>query len=386
MHALVLGGAGEVGRPLTRSLAEAPEIGRLTLADVDDEAARALSAQIGGDHIDVARVDIRDERRLVELTAASDCLVNCTPFPHFDAVIEAAFAARVDYVDFISEPTAEQGRRAAECGITAISGVGLSPGSSNVLCAHAAAHFDEPEEFHVNFASFRTIAPSEGLLDTILWELGNECPTRQYFHNGRYVWVPPFEGSHTVRFPDPVGEQNVYVVPHTETVTLPRNFPEVKFVAVRGTWPPDLMRDIATLNKYGLLDQAPVGDESLSSFEATKRRIWQTCGGKRETLPVWSSFVTVEAIGTLDSQLVRRDYTLAHEPWGTEAVGPTAGIHGAIAVRLLARHGRTETGFVDPERYFDPAEYVDELQRQPDIHLGWEDQLIEASARERIAS
>jgi saccharopine dehydrogenase-like NADP-dependent oxidoreductase len=383
MHALVLGGAGEVGRHLTRCLAEAPEIDRITIADADSERARAIALRTGSSRVDVAQVDAGDVARVTALAEQTDCLVNCTPFGFFDEVIEAAFAARVDYVDFISEPTAEHLRRAAELGITAISGLGLSPGTSNVLCAHAAAEFDVVEEFHINFASFRPIAPSEGLLDTILWELGSECPTRQYFHNGRFVWVPPFEGSHLVRFPEPVGEQRVFVVPHTETATLPRSFPDVKFVAVRGTWLPELMVDMQVLNKYGLLDSEPVGD-GLTSFEATKRRIWQTWGGRREVLPLWSSFVTIEAVGRRGGELVRREYQLSHDPWGTEAVGTTAGIHGAIGVRLLARHGGTGNGFTDPERYFNPHEYVNELQAQPDIQVSWHDGEVDAAARERL--
>jgi lysine 6-dehydrogenase len=384
IDALILGGAGEVGRPLTECLARAPEIGGVTIADFDIERARALAARTDREHIDVAAVDVGDTRRLVELAEQADCLVNCTPFPFFDSVMEAVLAARVNYVDFISEPTADQRRQAADAGITAISGLGLSPGTSNVLCAHAAESFEQPEEFHINFASYRTIAPSEGLLDTILWELGNECPTRQYFQNGRFVWVPPFEGSHIVNFPPPVGVQRVYVVPHTETTTLPRNFPGLAFVAVRGTWPPELMRDVEVLNKYGLLDQAPVGGGVLTSLAATKERIWQICGGERESLPVWSSFVTVEALGRVDGALVRREYVVSHDPWGRDAVGMTAGIHGAVGVRLLARRGKsTEAGFVDPERFFAPDEYVSELNAQADIHVSWDDQTVEAAPRER---
>lgn len=383
MHALILGGAGEVGRHLTSCLATAPEIDRITIADADADRARALAVRIGSNRISVAQADAGDVRRVSELASGADCLVNCTPFSFFDDVIEAAIANQVDYVDFLSEPTTEHVERAAAAGITAISGLGLSPGTSNVVCAHAARDFDQVGEFHINFASFRPIAPSEGLLDTILWELSNDCPTRQYYSSGRWIWVPPFEGSHLVEFPDPVGEQRVYIVPHTETATLPRHFPDLRFVAVRGTWLPELMDDIAVLNKYGLLDAARLGQGSLTSFEATKERMWQTFGGRRDSLALWSSFMTIEAWGTIDGEAVEREYHVYHDPWGTEAVGTTAGIHGAVGVRLIAGHGTERTGFVDPEQYFDPEEYLTELRAQPDIRVTWHERTVQSGPRTR---
>jgi len=386
MRALILGGAGEVGRHLVGALSGAPEITRMTIVEPDLDHARSLAVRLGDANVEIAQADAADTGRLVELAADADCLVNCTPFPFFDSVIEAALAARVDYVDFISEPTAEHRRRATSAGITAISGLGLSPGTSNVVCAHAAKAFDVAEEFHINFASYRPIAPSPGLLDTFLWELGNSCPTRQYYRDGRWIWVPPLEGSHQVNFPDPVGTQRVYIVPHTETATLPRSFPEIKFVAVRGTWLPELMGDIEVLNKYGLLDPEPVGGEGLTVFEATKSRIWQTQGGRRGSLPMWSSFLVIETVGLLDGVLVRREYRVSHEPWGMEAVGTTAGIHGAIGLRLLARHGGPGEGFVDPELYFDPEEYLTALAAERDIHVSWDEQPVEGAARMRQAA
>jgi len=384
MHALVLGGAGECGRHLVTALVGAPEIDRVTLVDADGDAGRSLVAQLNAPSVDVVELDISDSDALVEQAAASDCLVNCTPFPLFDGVIAAAIKARVHYVDLISEPIEEQRQRARNAGIVAISGLGMSPGTTNVLCAHAAAEFDLLRECYINFASFRTIAPSPGLLDTILWELSDDCPTRHVYHDGRWDWRPSLEGSHLVTFPGPVGPQRVYVMPHTETNTLPVSFPELRHVAVRGTWNPELMQDVAVLNKYGLLDDVPLGDGGLTSFEATKSRIWQKLGGQRDSFPDWSSFTMIEVLGERDGEPVRREYHLSHARWGTQAVGKMAGVHAAVGVRLLARHGTGPgVGFVDPERYFDPHEYVPEIQRIPDVHLSWNDTALPAGRRAR---
>jgi saccharopine dehydrogenase-like NADP-dependent oxidoreductase len=208
--------------------------------------------------------------------------------------------------------------------------------------------------------SFRTIAPSPGLLDTILWELSDGCETRQVFVNGRFERAGFMEGSRVVEFAEPLGRQRVYYVPHTEVTTLPAHFPSLRFCAVRGTWRPELMDDVRVLNKYGLLDP--------ESIEATKERIWARFGGQRDDSP-WRLFVNVEVIagGT------RRTYRASHPDWGQEGTGKMTGICAAVGAQLLARHGSRGGGFIDPEAYFDPREFLGELSKRGTIAVTWED-------------
>jgi saccharopine dehydrogenase-like NADP-dependent oxidoreductase len=381
MKVLVLGAAGECGRHLTAELARAPEIECLTVADADARATRGLLDRLGLAAVEFVELEIADHRALALAAADADCMVNCAPFTFFDAVIEAAIEAGVHYVDLISHPSEQQRRRAKDAGIVALSGLGVTPGTSNVLCAHAAADFDHVRECHINFASFRTIAPSRGLLETVLFELWDGCPNRRVYEDGRWKHKPSLEGSHLVHFPEPVGPQRVYIMPHPETDTLPSSFPDLRAVSVRGTWPPDLMADIAVLNKYGLLDDVPASGGEATVYEVTKQRVWETWGGIRERVPEWSSFQVIEVAGERDGARLERTYTVTHDGWGTEAAGKMPGLHAALGVRLLARH-RTGpgVGFVAPELYFDPHEYVDELRRMPETHLDWAEQAGDAVA------
>jgi saccharopine dehydrogenase-like NADP-dependent oxidoreductase len=234
-----------------------------------------------------------------------------------------------------------------------------------VLVRHAADWLDELEEAHLSWASFRTIAPSQGLLDTILWELADDCPTRLYFSNGRYVRAGFMEGSRLVDFAAPLGRQRVYFVPHPEVVTLPRHFPSLRFFAVRGTWRPELMEDVRVLNDYGLLD--------AEAIEATKSRIWARKGRLRDDAP-WRLFVNVEVVGTRGGEGWRRIYDAAHPDWGQEGTGRMTGICAAVGAQLLGRHGRTQAGFVDPEAYFDPNEFLDELAARGSVAVSWRDE------------
>lgn len=382
----MLGGAGEVGRWVSLDLAGCREIGELVIADVDATRAEAVAASIGGARVRVEAVDLDDRQRMRALLDGTDLLMNCTSLVLFDRVIELAIEARVNYADLISEPTAAQREAAARAGIVAISGLGSSPGLSNVLAHHAADEFDELEEIHIQGVTWRAIAPSPGLLDTILWELADDAPTRQYFQNGRWHRAAAFDGSREVKFPEPVGRHHVYFVSHTETATLPRHFPQLKFCGVRVSWPQELMDDLRVLNKYGLLDKTPMPDAGgVTPYEATRAAIWARHGGRRSDPCIL--FTQVEAIGVRDGDSVRRVYDLTHPvEWGQDATGRQTGICAAVGAQLLARHGCAEAGFVDPEAYFDPAEFIDELKGRA-LTLTWREEPIAADeAQERAAT
>ncbi len=362
------------GPPSRGDLAACSEVTELVVADRDRDKAEALARGLGGS-ARAAGLDVHDAASALATLEGADVLMNCTSFTLFGSVIELAAAAGIDYADLLSEPTLEQRRRVEEAGITAVSGLGATPGLSNVLVRDAAGQLDELEEVHISWASFRTIAPAAGLLDTILWELSDDCPTRRYYQNGRHVRAGFMEGSRLVEFAPPVGRQRVYYVPHTEVTTLPRHFPSLRFCAVRGTWRPELMEDIRVLNKYGLLDGP--------ALEQTKARIWERFGGQRDSAP-WTLFVNVEVVGTRGGEAVSRVYDVSHPlDWGQEGTGRMTGVCAAVGAQLLGRHGRTEAGFVDPEAYYEPDEFLAELARRGTVAVAVYERPLE-SQNERV--
>ena len=374
---VVVGGAGEVGKEVTRELARSDEVGELVVADLHQQRAHQLVESLAAPHVSAVGLDVRDGEAALEVLAGADVLMNCTSFVLYDHVIELARRARVDYADLISEPTPAQRTRVEQAGVTAISGLGATPGLSNVLVRHASEELDLLEEVHISWVSLRTIAPTPGALATLLWELSDECPTRQYFQSGRYERAAALEGSRLVRFAEPVSTQRVYYVPHTEVKTLPRHFPGLRYCAVRGTWRPELMEDARVLNKYGLL--------SGTALESTKARIWEHFGGQRDHA-AWALFVNVELIGSQDGHTVRRVYDASHPlDWGQDGMARMTGICAAVGAQLLARHGRGEAGFVDPEIYFDPHEFLDELGRRGGVALDWSDSQVNGAVLERPA-
>ncbi|HEU5427201.1 MAG TPA: hypothetical protein VFU74_10020 [Actinocrinis sp.] len=292
----------------------------------------------------------------------------------------------MNYADLISELSARQRADAADAGISAVSGLGISPGVTQVLARHAVDEFDQVDEIHVSGVSWRTIAPSRGGLETVLWELADQTPTRQYFQNGRFRGAAYLEGSRWVDFLEPVGRHRVYYVPHPETTSLVRSFPQLKFCATRVSWRDEIMEDVRVLNKYGLLDDAEVaGADGLTIREAVRDRIWETMGGERDDRG-WALMCTVEVIGLREGRSVVRTYQTGHPEWGHDTTGRVTGVSAAVGAELLAVQPPKQTGWIDPELAFEPASFLAALDERGCIPIVQSEALLDGQALQRTTS
>ncbi|WP_327743530.1 saccharopine dehydrogenase NADP-binding domain-containing protein [Streptomyces europaeiscabiei] len=379
---VILGGAGEVGQWVTRDLVARPSVTEVVIAEVSIDRARALATELGP-KARVIDVDMRQRGPLLEELRDAALLMNCTSHVFFDQVFELALEARVNYADLISEPSPQQRAATVEAGITAVSGLGISPGVTQVLARHAVDEFDQVDEIHVSGVSWRTIAPSRGGLETVLWELADRTPTRQYFQNGRFRGAAYLEGSRWVDFLEPVGRHRVYYVPHPETTSLVRSFPQLKFCATRVSWRDEIMEDVRVLNKYGLLDDAEVeGAGGKTIREAVRDRMWEVRGGERDDRG-WALMCTVEVVGLRDGRSVVRTYQTGHPEWGHDTTGRVTGVSAAVGAELLAVRPPEQTGWIDPELAFEPGPFLAALEERGCIPIVQSETPLDGQALQR---
>jgi saccharopine dehydrogenase-like NADP-dependent oxidoreductase len=382
---IVLGGAGEVGQWVVRDLCARNSINEVVIAEVSLDRANALADEIGS-KARVLDVDLSHRERLIAEFREAALLMNCTSHVFFDQVFDLAVESKVNYADLISEPSAEQRDAARNAQITAVSGLGISPGVTQVLVRQAMDDFDEVDEVHVSGVSWRTIAPSRGGLETVLWELAETTPTRQYFQDGRFRGASYLDGSRWVDFLQPVGRHKVYYVPHPETTSLVRSFPQVKYCATRVSWRDEIMQDVAVLNRYGLLDDATVaGADGVTIREAVRDRIWEVAGGARDDRG-WALMCTVEIIGVRNGRTVMRTYQTGHPQWGHDTTGRVTGVCAAVGAELLAIDPPTQVGWVDPELAFEPVTFLTALEERQCIPIVCKEEQLNSHPLERTLS
>lgn len=232
MRVLALGGAGFVGRWAVRTLARGVGDIELTVADRDSEAARRVATEHGA----ASRVvDVSDRASLDRALERADLVVNTVgPYFRFGVpVLRAALEAGCHYVDACDdpEPTLEMlslASRAQERGVTAVVGMGISPGVTNLLAALAIGELDDVHEVMTGWdeASARpdTIGaePSAAMVHGIA-QLSGRIQVRR---EGEWRHERPVRAVE-VRYPG-VHAVRCYTIGHPEPVTLPRTFPGIR--------------------------------------------------------------------------------------------------------------------------------------------------------------
>lgn len=363
MRVLVLGASGAVGREVATGLARDRTVGALILGDL--RAPRALARELGGTP---RRVSGSDQRSLRATMRDVDLVVNCTTYHLGLAATRAAIASGSHYLDlgglYNTPKQMALHASARRAGVTVAIGCGATPGLSNVLARRAADRLDAVHEVHISFASHRDLAPSPGLLDTILDEFRPGVP-RFTWRAGRLRPAAPFEGARRVRFPPPLGVQEVYYVPHSETYTLPRSLRgELREVAVRGTWRPEDMRTLASLSRLGLTGDEPVRVDGARVRPLAVLRSLLLADPPTEPGRPWAFFLHVEVTGRIGRRRATIVQRASHPiTWGRRATGRMTAVPAVIAAGLIARGEARGPGVLPPERAFEPAAFLHGVRR-----------------------
>jgi lysine 6-dehydrogenase len=225
MKVIALGGAGAMGRLAAKDLAASEQVDDLVIADYDLDAAESLARELG-DKCTAIKVDANNPIELVEAVRGYDVALGAIgPFYKYEAAMgRACVDAGTNYVSICddydaAEEILELDDEAKKAGITAITGVGWTPGITNVLARKAADQLDEVDEIATSWGCHAADTAGKAVTLHYLHAVTGMIPT---FINGRAINVPAGSGLEKIRFPEPVGAINVFHAGHPEPITIPR--------------------------------------------------------------------------------------------------------------------------------------------------------------------
>jgi hypothetical protein len=176
MRVLALGGCGEMGRFSVRTSLDFDFVDQIIIADLNAEKAKKL-AQKCGPKTSFAQIDIENKKSLAELLSETDIVLNTVgPYYRFGMqVLEACMEAGCHYLDINDdwEPTLEMlelDEKARGAGVSAIIGMGVSPGVSNLLAVMAISELDQVEDVYTgwNIEEATTEPPKGGFSPDML--------------------------------------------------------------------------------------------------------------------------------------------------------------------------------------------------------------------------
>ncbi|MBS7621431.1 saccharopine dehydrogenase NADP-binding domain-containing protein [Candidatus Bathyarchaeota archaeon] len=263
---LVLGGAGHIGSVIVSELHRLDSTAEITIADKNVEKAKEIAKMVGGE-IKILHVDATAEDSLVNAIKGFDVAVSAIgPFHKFGVpVLKAALRAGVNFVDInddydATEEALKLHEEARERKVTALIGMGATPGITNLLARHGTRKLDEVSEIGTYWI-WTAIDPTMGpaIIDHYFHAITGMIPT---YRNGEWVMVKALSEPEYYEFPKPIGSWEVAHAGHPEPVTIPR-YIKVKNVCNKGgVWPSDLNDIAKVFSTLGLtsLKEIRLGD------------------------------------------------------------------------------------------------------------------------------
>ncbi len=400
MRVVVVGGAGAMGRWTVRDLTESEGVDEVVVADLDGSRAMetagwaaARSGSNGTARVGGLALDAGDGEALRRAFDGADVVCNCAVHSTNLPVMEACADAGAHYVDLggLFHTTRRQlalHDRFVAAGVTAVVGMGGSPGTTNVLAALAGRDLATVEEVEVrlgvaDFAPSSAPVPVPYAIQTILDEFSVPAVT---FRGGRLVEVPAMSEQEELDFPPPVGRVRVGHTLHSEVATLPLHFADrgIRSVSFKVGFPAEFMDRLALLTALGLADTSPV---ELLSGRVVPRELLAHCITGTATLPgpevapddaeaIWVRVRGRRARpGTTDPALAPRDSSIdgwpverlaecvvrPHPTWQAGAGQLDTGVPPSIVAQFLAAGVIDRPGVLAPEDAVPPEPFLAEL-------------------------
>lgn len=239
MKVLAIGGGGAMGRAAVRAALSFDFVEDITLAGIDIERARRFAQSLNDQRVRAIPLDVTDAAALSAAIQAADVVLNSAgPFFRFGVpILRAALEAGKPYCDICDDwqPTLDMlalHELAQQNGVTAVIGLGASPGISNLLAAKAAAALDTVDSLVTAWKLSGAANADDGFLEQ---SSGPDAAAVHLVHclsgkiravrDGKLQDVPPLE-QFAIDYPG-LGSLDVWSIGHPEAVTLPRRFPEL---------------------------------------------------------------------------------------------------------------------------------------------------------------
>jgi lysine 6-dehydrogenase len=352
MTVAVLGAAGTIAPAIIRDLAQSDEVSELLLLDIDADRAAAAADRHGGGKARSELVDARSVDSLAARLRDADVLLNTASYRINLEAMRASLTAGCHYLDlgglyWMTHRQRELSEEFEQAGLTAVLGIGSSPGKTNLMARHGLDQLDGSdaiESIDVAAAGRDPVAASDGRLrppyaiQTLLDEL-TLAPV--VLRDGLPEEIAPLTDGGTIDYGPPIGEAETIFTLHSELSTFGESF-GCRAASFRLSLAP------ALLERLKELIGASADEVAAASRDAAP--------ASSETVSIHLITIRTAAGRTLQVRAV----TEPHFGLGGSIVSTAT--PAAATVRLLARGQITARGALPPESCIEPLAMFAELE------------------------
>jgi lysine 6-dehydrogenase len=362
-HYLVMG-AGKMGIVLAKDLIENDPECQVTLLDVDFEKLRHASEFIGNDRLITLQRNIEDINQRMKVMEGKDVVLCALLHEHSLISLDAAVAKGVHYIDLVGEAPLERMKydsRAKEKGIAVISGLGVSPGITNICVGRAVHLLDEAEKGIVGVGGV-PVEPKPPLNYRIVYAVESLLGLYErdvlILKDGKIQSVVPLTELERIEFADPFSEMEWFYTDGLNSLTYTLQG-EIKDLAEKTIRHRGHVAGVKTLKACGFFSKEPV---DVDGQKVTPRRVLEVVLDERMKLGDErdATLMRIKVSGIKDGRSVTHVFEMV-DYFDTEkhytSMGKTTSFPASIGAQMIMSGQITQRGVVFPENVFDADLY-----------------------------
>lgn len=363
MRILVLG-CGNTGKEAIRDLFGTCACERIGIASRHPERAEEVAATLKYGRSDVVthEIDVQDHDALVRLMREYEAVANLAG-PNFQnavPVAKAAIAAGVPLVDVMDDwETAlemfELDSDARAAGVTIVTGLGASPGATDLMARAGVERLDHAQEIRTSWVMRSSDPGGPALAKHLLYSL----PQRAFvYENSEMREVVPFkDGAEVIDFPL-LGKVEVFHIGHPEPFMLAHTFPGIRYADDKATFLPARVNDwIVELGAVARPNRPiAVDGKIIDSMDWAAETFLRRCGEILGELPFGA--LRAEVKGESCGKQTRIVFDVPGQ------LGYGTGIPASIGAQLLAKKQLHKPGVHPPEACIDPDLFFEEVEKR----------------------
>ena len=374
MRVLAIGGGGGMGRHAVSLIQSFDAVIEITVADLNESSANSFAAEMSS-KVNALGLDVNDSEAMSRAMQNADIVINTSgPFYRFGVpILQAAINEGCNYLDICDdwEPTIEMlklDQAAKTAGVTAIVGLGASPGLSNMLALIAMRELDEVSSVFTGWdlggAKPEEESSQEGPNAAMIHGIEQMTGKVQIYRNGAVELASPLA-------PVPVHYPGIptfkgYIFGHPEAVTFPHNYPGLTKsinLAHGGDIDSILLKAILALVNWGIVGKERAA-KLLTWFEGQRKEEITKKGSKAPPVMYGLAMGTK---GSCDATVGVSWVGEATQPGSRYEVGmgSATGVPLACGVKFMSEGRINESGVFSPEAgLIDPKEFLEEVFAQ----------------------
>lgn len=374
-------GAGIQGSIVATDLCDkdlSPDKKEITICDYDFKKAQEVSDKLG---VKALECDVTNKDQLLDIISGSDVVINCVQYNWNIDIMNACLEVNANYIDLgglfhVTRKQFELHDDFKKKGLTAILGMGSTPGTMNVMAGYAASKLDVIDEAHAICAcgDFTKSNAVIGIPYSLLTVMEEHTMDPWILKDGKLQPVPAGTGTEYISFPEPIGTVEAFYCIHSEPAQFARSFKDkgIKEASFKLSLSEEFEERVRFLANLGFADKEPVkvngqDVEPLQTMVSVVNKYLENYDDSQDGELNDCDILRAVVKGSKDGvqkEIMVESIIRTSEKWGFMAGALDTGVPPSVVAQMICKGQITDKGVFSGEQAIPAIEYFKELSKR----------------------